>query len=112
MLGFDQHGLSSRSDDPTVNPWQAQGDTRVVDEVANFEVVGAIEDDVDPFEQLANVRVGHIGHDGIEMGGRVDCRKMRCGGHRLRRVVFRIVEGVEGLAWQVIEFDPIAIDQP
>src|SRR5205823_3491044 len=67
LAGQDRHGLAVAADGAAVDPGLAELDGDVVDEVANLEVVRAVEDDVGVLAQLEDVGAIDVGDDRLDV---------------------------------------------
>lgn len=61
VAGEDRHGEAVSGDGCGVDPWSVGLDGEIVDEEAGFEIVGAVENDVEALQQFGSVL-------GIEVG--------------------------------------------
>lgn len=111
LAGEDVHGGGVGADGGGVDPGLVLLDGEVVEEVAGFEVVGAVEEEMGRGEELGDVgwdEVGDVGEDG---DGGVEEGDAAAGG-------FRFGEGGEGvglveedLALEVGGLDEVAVDE-
>jgi hypothetical protein len=104
--------LTGGADDPCVNPWASERHANIVDQIPGFEIIRPIENDIDSLQQLDRVAMGQIADFRLNMYLGVDSRDMIRSRNRFRQVIFGVVLRIECLPWQVVEFDPIPVDQP
>ena len=110
-LGEDVHGGGVGADGGGVDPGFGLLDGVVVDEVAGFEVVGGVEDEVGGGEEFVDVGGDEVGDVGVDGDGGVEEGDLAAGG-------FGLGEGFEGvglveedLALEVGGFDEVAVDE-
>ena len=70
----------------------------VVEQHAGFEIVGAVENDVDAVGQLADIRVIDVGHQRLDRDLRIDLSQLGRRGDRLGQVRRRHPPRRTGLA--------------
>ncbi len=63
-----------------VNPRNIFAHRKIVDQVAGFEIVGGVEDQVDIFEQFCRVGGAQIGDEGLQNYVGIDLRQTSGGG--------------------------------
>jgi hypothetical protein len=110
-LGEDVHGGGVRADSGGIDPRFGLLDCIVVDEVAGFEVVGCVEDEVGRGEEFVDVGGDEICDAGVNGNGGVEERDFAAGS-------FGFGEGFEGvglveedLSLEVRGFDEVAVDE-
>ena len=86
-------------------------DRVVVEEVAGFEVVGGVEDEVSGGQELVDVGGDEIGYVGVDGDGGVEERDFTAGGFGLGEGFAGIGLIEEDLALEVGGFDEVAIDE-
>ncbi len=111
LAGEDGHGEAITADGAAVDPGQGAGDAPVVEEVAGFEVIGGIEDEVSAVEEVVDVGGGQVGDVGDDFDVRVDGGEVAGGGGGFGEGVAGVGLGIEPLALEVGEFNEVAIDE-
>jgi len=99
------------ADAAAVDPRLVQLDCRIIDEIADLEIIGAVEDQVGIPDQFDDVGVVNVGDDGLDVNAGVDGAELASGGLGLGQVLGNVVLVEEDLALQVAGFDEVAIDQ-
>src|SRR5207249_6979389 len=82
----------------------------IVDQEASFEIVGAIEEQIDSIEKRLGVARAEIGDDTFDGHRRIDGAKLAFGGDSLGKDVESVGLVEQGLALQVRGLNEIAID--
>jgi hypothetical protein len=82
----------------------------VVDEVAGFEVIGAIKDELGVLGELSDVGEVEVGDDGFDEDFGVDASESVVGGDCFGEVFCGILFIEENLALEVGVFDEVAVD--
>jgi len=77
--GEDVHGGGVGTYGGGVDPGAVVADAEVVDEVAGFEVVGAVQDDVDG-QEIGGVLGDEVGDVGVDEDAGVDAGEVEAGG--------------------------------
>ncbi len=87
-------------------------DGEVVEEVAGFEVVGAVEDEVGlgVAEGLLGVGGGEVANEGIDGDFGVDVREAGSGGLGFGEGLTGVIFGEEGLALEIGPLDQVAVE--
>ena len=85
-------------------------DRDIVDEIADLEVVGAVENDVGVLRQLQDIGPVDVGDDRLDGDGGVDRTQLARGRLRLGQVIGDVVFVEEDLTLKVVRLDEIAID--
>ena len=89
--GEDVHGGGVGADGGGVDPGDGLLDAEVVEQVAGFEVVGGVEDDVDGLgvagEQLGDVAGDEVGDVSVDGDGGVEARDVAASGGGLGKAL-------------------------
>jgi len=109
-FGEDVHGGGVSAYGGGVDPGACVADAEVVDEVAGFEVVGAVEDDVG-VEEVGGVLGDEVGDVRVEVDAGVDAGEVAAGGFGLGKGGACVVFVEEHLALEVGGLDEIAVDE-
>lgn len=94
-----------------VDPGETEFECEIVEEEAGFEVVGAVEDEIDVLGEAQNIFGGDVGDDGFDADGGVDAGEFIRGGDGLGELGAEVFFVEEDLALEVGDFDEIAIDE-
>jgi hypothetical protein len=94
-----------------VDPGFGLLDGVVVDEIAGFEVVGGIEDEVGGGEKFVDVGGDEVGDVGVDGDGGVEEGNFAAGGFGLGEGVAGVGLVEEDLALEVGGFDEVAVDE-
>jgi hypothetical protein len=94
-----------------VNPGPRGVNTKIIQQVSCFEVIGGVEHQIDAFEVLFDVARVEIGHYRFVVDVRVDALKIARRGNRFELPFARVSFIEEELALQIGPLDEIAIDQ-
>ena len=108
--GQDVHGGGVGADGGGVDPWGAGLDGEIVEQVAGFEVVGGVEDDVCAAEEGGCVGRGQIGDVGCDSGFGVDLGEAAAGSFGLGQGFSGVLFGEEHLTLEVGGLDEVAVD--
>jgi len=108
--GKNSHGQTVAGDGGCVNPRTAGFHGNVVDQEARFEIVGAVEKQVDSIEKLFRVARAEIGDNTFDGNRRIDGAELALGRNGLGENVEGIGLVEERLTLQVRGLDEIAID--
>src|SRR5262249_16688969 len=111
IAGKDRHGLAVAADAPAVDPRLAELHRRVVDQVANLEIVGPVEDQVGVFHQCQNVGAVDVGDNRLDVDAGIYRAQLASGRLGLGEVFRNIVLVEKHLALKVVGLDEIAVDQ-
>ncbi len=106
----DVHGGGVGSYGGGVDPGARVADAEVVDEVAGFEVVGAVEDDVGA-QEVGGVGWDEVGDVGVDVDAGVDAGEVAAGGFGFGEGGAGVVFVEEHLALEVGGLDEVAIDE-
>src|SRR5207302_6185261 len=88
--GKNGHAEAVAGDASRINPRAAGFHSNVVDQEAGFEIVCAVEKQIDAIEEFLRVARAEIGDNPFDGNGRIDGAKLALGGDRLG-------ENVEGV---------------
>ena len=99
----DRHRLSLAADHSAVNPGLAQLDRDVVDQVAGFEIVGAVENQVGVADEIDRVGVIEVRDDGLDLDRAVDQPELPRGGLGLGEIVPDVLLVEEDLPLQIVQ---------
>jgi hypothetical protein len=102
--------LSAAAGDTGKDPGDLEFEGGIVDEVSGFEVVGAIEYEVDVLAEFLNVAEVEVGDNGFDVDFGVDSTEAAVGGDGFGELLVGVVFVEEDLALEVGEFDEVAID--
>ncbi len=106
----DVHGGGVGANGGGVDPGAVVADAEVVDEIAGFEVVGAVEDDIGG-EELGGVLGNQVGDVGVDANAGVDAGEVTAGGFGFGESGAGVVFIEEHLALEVGGFDEVAVDE-
>lgn len=106
----DVHGGGVGSYGGGVDPGAVVADAEVVDEVAGFEVVGAVEDEVGG-EEVGGVVRDEVGDVGVDVDGGVDAGEVEAGGFGFGEGGAGVGFVEEHLALEVGGLDEVAVDE-
>ena len=109
-MGEDVHGGGVGAYGGGVDPGAVVADAEVVDEVAGFEVVGAVEDEVGG-EEGGGVGWDEVGDGCVDADAGVDAGEVAAGGFGLGEGGAGIVFVEEHLALEVGGLDEVAVDE-
>ena len=109
--GEDGHGGGVGADGGGVDPGDALPHGEVVDQVAGFEVVGGVEDEVGGGEEVGDVGGDEIGDVGGEGDGGVGGEEFAAGGFGLGQGVAGVLLVEEDLSLEVGGLDEVAVDE-
>lgn len=109
--GKDGHGGGVGAHGGGVDPGDGLLDSVVVEEVAGFEVVGAIEEEVGAGEKGVDVCGDEVGDDRFDLDGGVEEGDLAACGFGFGECGFCIGFVKEDLALEVGGFDEVAIDE-
>jgi hypothetical protein len=107
----DVHGGGVGADGGGIDPRAGVADGEVVEEIAGFEVVGAVEDEVNAGEQGLDVGRDEVGDVGGEADGGVDASEVTAGGFGFGEGLEGVVFVEEHLALEIGGFDEVAVDE-
>ena len=110
IAGENGHGEAVSGDRGGVNPRAAGLDGEIVDHKAGFEIVGAVEDDVEALEQFDGVLRIEIGYDSLDGNGGIDGFELALGGDGFGEGVAGVIFIEQGLALEIGGLDEIAIE--
>ena len=110
-VGEDVHGGGVGADGGGVDPGFGLLDGVVVDEVAGFEVVGGVEDEVGWGEEFVDVGGDEVGDVGVDGDGGVEEGDLAAGGFGFGEGVAGVGFVEEDLALEVGGFDEVAVDE-
>ena len=108
--GEDVHGGGVGAYGGGVDPGAVVADAEVVDEVAGFEVVGAVEDDVGRGEEV-DVIGDEVGDVRGDVDGGVDAGEVAAGGFGFGEGSAGVLFVEEHLALKVGGLDEVAVDE-
>jgi len=100
-----------RADASGVDPGEVSFEGEIVDEETGFEVVSAVEEEVDVLGELQDVFGRDVGDDGFEAAGRIDACEFVCGGDGFGELGAEVVFIEEDLTLEVGEFDEVAVNE-
>jgi len=109
-FGEDVHSGGVGAYGGGVDPGAVVADAEVVDEVAGFEVIGAVEDDVGG-EEVWGVGWDEVGDVGVDADAGVDAGEVAAGGFGLGKRGAGVVFIEEHLTLEVRGLDEIAVDE-
>ena len=110
LMGEDGEGESVGADGGAVDPGDVAGDGVVVEEVAGFEVIGAVEDEVGGADEFFDVGGGDVAGKGVDFDFGVDAGELLFGSGGFGKGLGGVVLGEEPLALEVGGFDEVAIE--
>src|SRR5262249_6982583 len=70
-------GLALETENRAVDIRLAEQDARIVYQIARWEIVGAVDDDVEIFEQLERVSAGELRFEAFDLNSRIQIREAR-----------------------------------
>ena len=73
-----------------INPRPPGFHRDIIDEKSRLKIVGAVQDDVEPIEQLLRVARAYVGHDALNAHSRVDAAKFALRRHSLWQRITRV----------------------
>ena len=97
----DRHRGAASTHYRAINPWNAELGAHVVEQVSGLEVVGRIQDEVDPLDKSLDRQRVHVLHDPLDVHFRVYLADPTLGGNRLGYAFFGIPFGIEDLSVEV-----------
>jgi len=112
LAGENGHRHAIASDGSGVNPGNAERESSVIQEKARFEIVGSIDNERKPREQIRGVRGREIGDDSFHADAGVDGAQATLGGDGFRQRIARVRFLKESLPLQIRRLDKIAVDDP
>jgi hypothetical protein len=110
VAGKNRHSEAVSGDGGGVNPRAAGLDGEIVDEEAGFEIVGAVENDVEALQQIGGVLRIEIGDETFDGNGGIDGFELALGGNGFGEGIARVIFIEQGLALKIGRLDEIAID--
>lgn len=110
-FGEDVHGGGVGAYGGGVDPGFGLLDRVVVEEVAGFEVVGGIEDQIGGGEELVDVGGDEVGDVGVDRDGGVEERNLAAGGFGLGKGFAGVGFVEEDLALKVGGLHEVAVDE-
>lgn len=110
IAGENSHGEAVSGDSGAVNPWAVGLDGEIVDQETGFEIVGAVENDVEALEQFGGVFRIEIGDDSLDGNGGIDGFELAFGGDGFGEGVAGVIFIEQGLALKIGRLDEIAIE--
>jgi len=110
--GTNSHGQPITGDGSGVDPRPAGFDGNIVDQETSFEIVSAVQEQIDAIEKCFRVAGAEIGHDPFDGHGRIDGAKLTLRGDGLWEDVESVGFIEERLPLQVGGLNEIAIDDP
>src|SRR5262249_4609183 len=102
--------LTVAADAATVDPRLVELHRGVVDQVADLEIVGAVEDQISILHQLDDVGAIDVGDDRLDSDLGVDLPQLASRGLRLGQVRRHVGFIKQYLALEVMRLDEIAVD--
>jgi hypothetical protein len=110
VAGENGHGEAVSGDGCGVNPRAGGLDGEIVHQEAGFEVVGAVENDVEALQQIGGVLRIEIGDEAFDGNGGIDGFEPALGGDGFGEGIARVGLVEKSLALQIGRFDEIAIE--
>ncbi|MEY2727522.1 MAG: hypothetical protein RLZZ458_3389 [Planctomycetota bacterium] len=110
FAGEDGQHLSAAAGDTGEDPGDMEFESGIIDEVSGFEVVGAIEDEVDVLAECPDVAEVEVGDDGFDVDFGVDSTEPAVCSDGFGELFGGVGFVEEDLALEVGEFDEVAID--
>lgn len=110
LVGKDGEGESVGADGGAVDPGDVAGDGVVVDEIAGFEVIGAVQDEVGRADEFFDVGGGDVAGEGVDGDLRVDAGELEFRGGGFGKGLGGVVFGEEPLALEIGGFNEVAIE--
>jgi hypothetical protein len=105
------HGVSLRGNNTAEEKWDAVRDGYVIQQIAGFEIVQPVHDEISAHEKLLGVSGREI-FDMVCYGNvAVDLLKSRCRRRRLGPVLDGIIFVEQNLSLQIRFFDDVTIDE-
>ncbi len=104
------HGQAVTGDGSRVDPRAAGFHGDIVDQEASFEIIGAVEEQIDSIEQCIGVAGAEIGDDAFDGNGRIDRAQLTFCGDSFGEDVEGVGLVKEDLALQVRRLNEIAVD--
>ena len=109
LARHDGHRLTLAAEAAAVDPWDSALQCNVVEQHARFEVVGAVEDDVDAVGQFHDVGIVDVGYQRLDGDLGIDFGELRGGGNRLGQLGGDVLFVEQDLPLEVVCFQKIAI---
>ena len=109
--GEDGHGGGVGGDGGGVDPRDALLDGEVIYQIAGFEVVGGVEDEMGGAEEVVDVGGDEIGDVGGEGDGGVGGEEFAASGFGFGDGIAGVLFVEEDLALEVGGFDEVAVDE-
>src|SRR5258705_9712187 len=106
------HGQAVTGDTGGVDPGPAGFHGNIVDQETSFEIVGAIEEQIDSTEKCFRIARAEIGDDPFDGHGRIDRAQLALRGDGLWKDVESVGLIEEGLPLQVRRLNEVAVDDP
>ena len=110
VAGENGHGEAVSGDGCGVDPRAAGLDGEIVDQKAGFEVVGAVENDVEALQQIGGVLRIEIGDEAFYGNGGIDGFELALGGDGFGEGITGIGFVEKSLPLEIGRLDEIAID--
>jgi hypothetical protein len=107
----DVHGGGVGANGGGVDPGFGLLDAEVVDEVAGFEVVGGVQNEIGWSEELVDVRGDEVADVGLDGDGGVEEGDLAAGGFGFGEGVAGVGFVKEDLALEVGGFDEVTVDE-
>jgi hypothetical protein len=111
FAGEDVHGHSVGADGGGIDPGFGLLDGVVIDEVAGFEVIGGVEDDVRFAQELMNIGGNEVGDVGADLDFAVEGGDFAAGGFGFGESFAGVGLIEQDLALQIAFFDEVAVDE-
>ncbi len=108
--GDHRHGQAVTAHGRSVDPRNAAAHGEIVDQVARFEVVGAVQNEVRAAQQLRHVGGREVGHHAARVNAGIDARDMPLGGRGFGQRLGGVGFLEQPLAMQVAGLHVIAVD--
>jgi len=105
----DRHGDAITADGGGVNPRDVFFNGEIVDEEAGFEIVGAVEKQIEAGEKFFGILRSEIGDEAFDGNGGVDGAKFLLSGNRFRKRIACVGFVEQRLALKVGRLDEIAV---
>ncbi len=105
-----RHDLTNRASTAREDPGNVLFERNVVDQIANLEIVRAVENQRDAICEFSDVGIVHIGDDRFDRHFGVDSSKSSSGGNNFGQVIGHILFIEQNLTLQITEFDEVSID--
>jgi len=104
------HGETVTGDGSRIDPRAAGFHSDIVDQEASFEIIGAVEEQIDSIEKRLGVARAEIGDDAFDGNGRIDRAQLALGGDGLGEDVEGVGLVEQDLSLQVRRLNEIAVD--